>query len=88
MNDTVQVDGLEVLLDDDDLPPYLSLRMRCNDREFQSVILAVEQEWALNIRDERGVSCVGDGELYGTQASAILAAMLTVLETSRNPALW
>jgi hypothetical protein len=87
VDDAIRIEGLSVLLDDDIQPPYLELGLGCGGQTFQAAILAAEEDWAVIVRDENGRPCVGDGELYATQAGAILAALLTALETSRNPAL-
>lgn len=83
MNDTVEVEGLSVILDDEVDPPYLELRLRCNGQEHTATILAAEDEWALNLRGGEIQSEPDDVQLYPAQSDAIVAAMLIALETSR-----
>jgi hypothetical protein len=82
MNDTVEIEGLTPLLDDDEEPPYLELVLRCNEQTYRTAILPADGEWTLRIEDGFGKTCPGSGEFYPTQADAILAAMLTALELS------
>lgn len=84
MSDAVEVAGLEEVLDEDEELAYLELRLRCRDRTFRAAILRGEEEWTLNLRDERGRSLPGSGELYATQADTIVAALLLALEVSRQ----
>lgn len=77
--DEVTISGIDVLLDEEADPPYLELRLRAGTRSFVAAILATEDLWALNIRDEQNHALPSDGELYATQSDAILAAMLTAL---------
>jgi hypothetical protein len=82
--DAVEVSGLGVLLDDDPEPPVLELGIRARQSTFRCTVLAVEEEWALNVRDERGVNLAADVELWATQAGAILGAMLVALDSARS----
>ena len=82
MHDTVEIEGLTPLLDDDEEPPYLELTLRCNEQSYRTTILPADGEWTMRIEDGLGKSCPGSGEFYPTQADAILAAMLTALALS------
>lgn len=82
--DLVQIRGLSAILEEGSEPSYLDLRLRSNEREYRAVILLAGEEWTLNVRDEAGRSCPGSGEMYVTQSGAVLAAMLTALELSRE----
>ncbi len=76
----MEVVGLRALLEAEEDPPYLDLTLRLQGRQFRAAILAADGEWTVNLRDERGKSCPGSGELYDAQADAILAAMLIALD--------
>jgi hypothetical protein len=82
MDDTIEISGLNVLLEEDADPPYLDLTLRCNRQEYRAVILAAEEEWAVNVRSQDGALHSEDGELFPSQAAAILAAMLIALDHS------
>jgi hypothetical protein len=82
--DSVEVTGLSIILDEGDLPPFLSLRMRCGGKSYRVGVLAVEEDWAVNIRDEEGGTVFDEGELFPTQASAILGAMLAVIDAAQS----
>jgi hypothetical protein len=84
MDDAIEVTGLAPLLDDDETLPYLDLQLRAAGRCFQVAVLVADEEWTVNVRDERGKSCPGSGDLYPTQADAFLAAMLIVLDITRR----
>jgi hypothetical protein len=47
------------------------------------VILAAEGEWAVNVRTKDGTLPSEEGELFPSQAAAILAALLIVLDHSQ-----
>lgn len=81
--DAVEIAGLSVLLDEEEIPPFLQIELRCARTVYRGAILAVEGEWAFHLRDEDGVGVVTEGDLYPTQSSAILAAMLTALDAGR-----
>jgi hypothetical protein len=78
----VTINGLEALLDEDADPPYLELRLHAGTRDFAASILAVENNWALTMREDQGHPMPDGGDLYSTQADAILAALLTALHES------
>ena len=84
MEDAIEVAGLVPLLDDDEVLPYLDLHLRSAGRSFQAAVLIADEEWTVNVRDERGRSCPGSGDLYATQTDAILAAMMIVLDITRR----
>jgi hypothetical protein len=84
MNETVEIEGLTPILDDDEEPPYLELVLRCNEHAYRAAILPADGEWTLRIEDALGKTCPGSGEFYATQADAILAALLTALELSSH----
>jgi hypothetical protein len=84
MEDTVEIRGLSVLLDEEFPRPFLDLELRCNGQTFRAGILTVEEEWALKLKRVDGESIPADGEFYPTEAAAILAAMLSVLEMSQG----
>jgi hypothetical protein len=45
-----------------------------------------EEEWALHVQEEGGLSIPGDGELFSTRAEAVLAGALRALSGGqRNP---
>jgi len=84
--DGVEIWGLENLLDDDESIPYVELTVRCQGRAFRLRVLRAEEEWALHVQEEGGPSILGDGELFSTQAEAILAGALRALSAGqRNP---
>jgi hypothetical protein len=78
--DTIEVRGLSLLLDEEDISPVLALQLGAGDQRFQVMILAVDEEWVVNVRDERGHRLTDEPELYPTRASAILAAMLMAID--------
>jgi hypothetical protein len=82
--DAVEVTGLSVILDEGDLPPFLNLRMRCGDKTYRVGVLAVEEDWAINIHDEDGGTVFDEGGLFPTQSSAVLGAMLAVIDAART----
>jgi hypothetical protein len=84
IGETVEISGLVPLIEDEEELPYLDLTLRCLGRTFRAAILVSEECWTVNVRDERGRSCPGSGDLYDTQAEAILAASLMVISLSRN----
>lgn len=84
LDDTVTIAGLAEILDDEEELPYLDLTVRCLGRTYRAAVLASDGEWTVNLRDERGRSCPGSGELYETQADAILAAQLMALDLARR----
>jgi hypothetical protein len=84
MNDTIEISGLSVLLDEEFPRPFIDLTLRCNGRVLRAGILAVEEDWALRLKREDGTSIPFDGEFYPTEAAAILAALLWVLEESQR----
>lgn len=81
-DDAVEVSGLSAILGDDETPAFLELGLRCRDRLFRAVIMAAGEEWALSLRDERGQSVADEPELYPSQSSAVLAAMLIALHAA------
>lgn len=84
--DKVEIWGLENLLDDDESVPYVELAVRCQGRAFRLRILRAEEEWALHVQEEGGLSIPGDGELFSTRAEAVLAGALRALSGGqRNP---
>jgi hypothetical protein len=84
LDDTVCLAGLAEILEDEEELPVVELTVRCLGRTFKATVLAAEGEWTVNLRDERGKSCPGSGELYDTQADAILAAQLMALDLARR----
>jgi hypothetical protein len=84
MEDTIEITGLSVLLDEEFPRPFLDLTLRCNGQTFRAGILAVEDDWALHLKREDGERIPSDGEFYPTEAGAILAALLCVLEASHG----
>jgi hypothetical protein len=84
MDDAIEIGGLSQVLDEDEDLPYLELIMSSRGRSFKAAILAGADEWTVNVRDERGKSVPGSGELYDSQAAAVLAAALIALETARS----
>lgn len=78
--DAVEVRGLSLLLDEEDISPVLALQLSAGDQRFQAMILAVDEEWAVNVRDDLGHRLADEPELYPTRASAILAAMLMAID--------
>ncbi len=78
--DTVEVRGLSLLLDEEDISPVLALQLGAGDQRFQAMILAVDEEWAVNVRDALGHTLSDEPELYPTRSSAILAAMLMAID--------
>jgi hypothetical protein len=84
MDDTVEITGLSELLDDDEELPYLDIGIRCAGRVFRAAVLTAEGEWTVNVRDERGRSCPGSGDLYATQSEAIIAGALIALDLARQ----
>src|SRR5947209_19933162 len=84
LDDAVTITGLAEILDDEEELPYLDLTVRCLGRSYRAAVLAGEGEWTVNLRDERDRSCPGSGELYETQADAIVAALLMALDLARR----
>ena len=84
MDDAIEIQGLTPFLDDEEDPLVLDLTLACHGRIYRAAILPAEEEWAVNMREAGGRPCPANGELYATQADAILAAMLTALELSRH----
>ena len=82
--DSVEVEGLILLIEDDPEPAILELVLRSGGRTFHAVILAAEQEWTLNLRDGEGRRCPGSGEMYPAQSDAVLAALLIALHEGRQ----
>jgi hypothetical protein len=78
--DAVEIRGLSLLLDEEDISPVLSLQLSAGEARFGAMILAVNDEWAVNVRDEWGKRLSDEPELYPTRSSAIVAAMLMVIE--------
>jgi hypothetical protein len=78
--DAVEVRGLSLLLDEEDISPVLSLQLGAGEERFQAMILAVDEEWAVNVRDEHGQRLTDEPEIYPTRSSAILAAMLMAID--------
>lgn len=81
--DAVTLTGLSVLLDEDAPPPYLELGLEYGGKSYRAAVLAVEEEWALHLRDVTGKTLLSEPELYPTQGAAVLAALVAVL--SRSP---
>lgn len=79
--DTVEVRGLSLLLDEDDISPILALQLVAGDQRFTAMVLAVDEEWVVNVRDERGRRLTDEPDLYPTRASAIVAAMLMAINS-------
>ncbi|HLJ69085.1 MAG TPA: hypothetical protein VKX16_17160 [Chloroflexota bacterium] len=84
MDDSITVDGLAALLDDQSEPPYLELTLRCNGQEYRVAILAAGGEWAVRVADSWGKSCTDPEDLYATQADALLVALLIAIDDSRK----
>lgn len=82
--DTVEITGLSAVLDEDAELPYLDLDLKCGDQAFRVAILAADGEWTVNVRDGRGKSVPGSGELYAAQSDAIVAALLICLQAGRT----
>ncbi len=78
-HDALTVAGLSPILDEEEPPVYLELTICLAGKTYRAAILAAGEEWALSVRDARGRTLIAEPELYPTQASAVLAAMLAVL---------
>jgi hypothetical protein len=83
-NDVIEVQGLSLLLAEEEFPPHLALQLTVAGKRFSATILAIELEWGMTVHDEDGNSLVEDADLYPTQSSAILAALLTVIDSAES----
>lgn len=87
MSDTVEISGLAPFADAEDAP-RLPLTLRCNGREYRALILEAFDEWTLHVRDETDGHFLLDihGEGFGSQETAVAAAIAAVIRASREAA--
>jgi hypothetical protein len=82
VDDEIEIAGLGELLDAD-AAPVLDLRLRCAGRSFRAFVMVAEEQWTVSVRDDLNRTCPGSGELYATQADAVMASLLMALEATR-----
>ncbi len=83
-DDRIELSGLGAMLDEETELPYVDLHLHCGGRNLTAAILISEDQWTVNVRDERGRSVPGSGELFPTQADALLAALFIALHVARG----
>ncbi|PZS09457.1 MAG: hypothetical protein DLM70_01645 [Chloroflexi bacterium] len=78
--DTVEVDGLSTMLDEDADLPVVDLRLRSNGRSFRAIILPAGEEWALSLRERGAIHVPSEDIVYPTQAHALVGALMAAVE--------
>jgi transcriptional regulator with XRE-family HTH domain len=82
-NDTVETQGLSILLDSQTKVAYLRLALRCNQHSYHATIQSAGSDWLLTLLDdERATIADMRGEVLTTQEDAVMRAMLGVLEAN------